>query len=173
MGSGTIETMRKLKVNIPPGVDNDHQVRFKEKGNEGSRRSGKAGDLYLSVKVENDTQFTRQENNIHINIPLTISQAILGDTIKVPTCSTEVLVKVPPGIQHASVHKLKGKGVRGVGSKNAGDQYIHWQVQIPTNLAPEQLDIIRQFGEEECIIEPRKSVIKTNVDKIMKYFTRN
>jgi len=83
LGRGTIEKKRRIKVDIPPGVDNEHRVRIKEKGHESDRNSGKPGDLYLAIKVEKHVQFVRKGSDIHLNFPITVAQAILGDTVKI------------------------------------------------------------------------------------------
>jgi len=104
-----LKKKRRIKVDIPPGVDNEHRVRIKEKGHESDRNSGKPGDLYLAIKVEKHVQFVRKGSDIHLNFPITVAQAILGDTVKIPTLNGEVSVKVHPGTQHDSTHVLKKK----------------------------------------------------------------
>jgi len=170
LGRGTIEKIRRIKVEVPPGVDYDHRMRIKEKGHESDRNSGKPGDLYIAVKIEKHPQFIRKGSNIHLHYPITVAQAILGDTVKIPTLNGEVSVKVRPGTQHDTTHVLKKKGVSPIGSKKPGNQYVHWKVQIPTDLTPQDMELVAQFGEDEKII-PSKSFIKENIKKKGNYFT--
>jgi len=153
-GSGTVETTRKLKVTVPAGVDMDHQLRLKEKGHEGDRNSGKHGDLYLSINVEEHPNFVRKDSEIHFTKPITIGQAILGGTISVSTLDGVVSVKIPSGTQSGTTRTLKGKGVCPVGSKKRGNFHIHWQVQIPTDITKEQAELMEEFSKDEEIQKP-------------------
>jgi len=150
-GRGTVPKTRKLKVKIPPGVDNEHQVKLTDKGNEGDRRSGMKGSLFINISVKEHPVFKRDKKDIHVDALLTVSQAILGDTIKVQTLSGLVEMKVPNGVQPGEKRILRGKGIKDEESLRPGNQYVHFQVVIPKVITKEQSELIKQFGRTERI----------------------
>jgi molecular chaperone DnaJ len=157
-GKGTIPKLKKLKVKIPAGVDTDHQVRLVDKGNEGDRRSGKTGTLFMLVNVKPHPIFKREKNNVHVDANITVSQAILGDTIKVHTLGGMVEMKVPSGIQPGEKRVLRGKGIHDDESIRAGDQFVHFKVVIPKSITKDQFELISQFSKSEKIapyVQPR------------------
>ena len=103
--------------------------------------------MYLEVIVKQHEYFTRQGNDIHINVPIDLVTACLGAKITVPTVYGDIDVNVPEGTQPNAILKVKGKGVKELNSSNYGDQYIHLQVKTPTKLSSEQRKLLTKFSE--------------------------
>ncbi|GIP15340.1 chaperone protein DnaJ [Paenibacillus montaniterrae] len=144
-GDGRVRKQRRIKVNIPAGVDDGQQIRISGEG-EGGRNGGPAGDLYIVLRVKSHEYFDREGDDIYLEVPITFAQAALGDEIEVPTLTERVKMKIPAGTQTGKYFRLKGKGVpklRGIGN---GDQHVKVTVVTPTNLTEEQKELLRQFG---------------------------
>lgn len=110
---------------------------------------GSPGDLYVTLKVREDPVFRREKGDIHVDAVLNVTQAILGGTVQVPTLSGDVVLKVKPGTQPGQKVVLRGKGIKTRNSSYYGDQYVHFNVNIPANLTPRQRVLIEEFAKEE------------------------
>ena len=150
-GSGKVKKTRSIHVKIPAGVDDGSQLRVAGEGEPGTN-GGPPGDLYVVIRVKSHDFFVRQGDDIYCEVPLTFTQAALGDEIEVPTLTERVKLRIPPGTQTGTYFRLKGKGVprlRGVGQ---GDQQVKVTVVTPTKLSEEQRELLREFarlsGEE-------------------------
>ena len=144
-GSGSVQEPTRLKVRIPPGVKEGQKIRLAGQGAPG-RHGGPAGDLLISVAVAPHRLFTRDEQDLVLEVPVTVSEAMLGAEIEIPTLDGPVKIKVPPGSQSGQKLRLKGKGVPESGSRPAGHLYAVLSVQVPklksdeAKRAAEQID---------------------------------
>ena len=145
-GHGYQQSQRKLKVNIPAGVDDGTRVRVSGEGQPGSN-GGPAGDLYVFLKVKEHPFFERQEQDLHCTIPLNVPQAALGCEIEVPTLEGFHKLRIPEGTQSGSQFRLRHKGVAMVNGSGRGDLYVHVDVKIPTRLTREQRKLLEQLRE--------------------------
>lgn len=121
---------KSIDVAIPPGTENEQKLRLKGQGLPGLG-GAPAGDAIVEVLVETHPHFTRQDGDIHLELPITLNEAVLGATIRVPTVSGPVAVKVPPGSNTGSTLRLRGKGVINQTTKAAGDQYVKLKIVLP------------------------------------------
>lgn len=153
-GSGYKHVKSKIEVKIPAGINTGQQIRINGKGGRGSD-GGENGDLYLEILVDKHDTFQRDGNDIHITIPIFVTDAILGTILTVPTVNGEADLKVPEGMQVDTVLRMKGKGVT-TARGNVGDQYVHLEVKIPTKLTDEQRELLKKFDELEQA-KPTKS----------------
>ncbi|MEF2247273.1 molecular chaperone DnaJ [Paenibacillus sp. IITD108] len=144
-GAGQVKKQRKIKVNIPAGVDEGAQIRISGEG-EGGLRGGPAGDLYIVLRVKPHEFFDREGDDIYCEVPLTFVQAALGDEIEIPTLTEKVKLKIPAGTQTGTYFRLKGKGVPKLRGYGQGDQHVKVTLVTPTKLTEEQKDLLRQFG---------------------------
>ncbi|KAK7283857.1 hypothetical protein RIF29_13605 [Crotalaria pallida] len=147
-GAKVIRGMKSVKLHIPPGIDNNETIIVYKSGGEdpdGHHR----GDLYVAIKVKEDPVFRREGSDIHVDAVLSITQALLGGTIQVPTLTGDVAVKVHPGTQPGQKVVLKKKGIKAKNSYAFGNQYVRFNVSIPTNLTPRQRELIEEFGKED------------------------
>jgi molecular chaperone DnaJ len=147
-GRRVLKGPKSVKLNIMPGVDNDETIKVPRAG--GVDPDGNPpGDLLVFVKVRDDPVFRREGPDIHVDAVLSITQAILGGTIQVPTLTGDVVLKVRPGTQPGQKVVLKKKGIKTRSSYTYGDQFIHFNVSIPTNLTQRQRQLIEEFVKEE------------------------
>ncbi len=144
-GAGQIKKQRKIKVNIPAGVDEGAQIRVSGEG-EGGLRGGPAGDLYIVLRVKSHDFFERDGDDIYCEVPLTFVQAALGDEIEIPTLTEKVKLKIPAGTQTGTYFRLKGKGVPRLRGYGQGDQHVKVTVVTPTKLTDEQKNLLRDFA---------------------------
>ncbi|MEO1132744.1 MAG: molecular chaperone DnaJ [Cyanobacteria bacterium J06639_1] len=146
-GQGLLQSNKKLRITVPPGVDSGTRLRVSGEGDAG-RRGGPSGDLYVYLFVEPDEVFQRDGLNILSEIDISYLQAILGARIRVSTVDGEEELIVPAGTQPGTVLRLEGHGVPKLGNPVArGDQLITMNVEIPTRINPEERELLEQLAE--------------------------
>ncbi|KAL6606318.1 hypothetical protein ACP70R_041971 [Stipagrostis hirtigluma subsp. patula] len=146
-GNKVVPGTKSIRLDILPGSDNDDTIKVARSG--GTDSDGRPGDLYVTLRVREDPVFRRERGDIHVDAVLNVTQAILGGTVQVPTLSGDVVVKVKPGTQPGQKVVLRGKGIKTRNSSYYGDQYVHFNVNIPVNLTPRQRTLIEEFAKEE------------------------
>ncbi|CAH2044840.1 unnamed protein product [Thlaspi arvense] len=147
-GARLVRGQKTVKVNIDPGVDNSDTLKVARAG--GADPEGdQPGNLYVIFKVREDPVFRREGSDIHVDSVLSVTQAILGGTIQVPTLTGDVVVKVRPGTQPGQKVVLRNKGIRARKSTKFGDQYVHFNVSIPVNITQRQRELLEEFVKEE------------------------
>ncbi|MCK9230071.1 MAG: molecular chaperone DnaJ [Syntrophales bacterium] len=129
-GSGQTQETETLRVTIPPGVDEGSRVRVAGKGGPGMG-GGSPGDLYLVVHVTPHPFLSRKGNDVYMDIPVSIGEALAGGSITVPTVNGDVNLKIPPGSQNGTVLRLRGKGVVNPRTKSPGDLLVKLVVKLP------------------------------------------
>ncbi|MCX9073149.1 MAG: molecular chaperone DnaJ, partial [Candidatus Methanoperedens sp.] len=145
-GSGTVQRRRKLEVKIPPGVDTGTRLRVPGEG-EAGEKGGPPGDLYVEIQVKPHSIFTRSDDDVIMEAPISFTQAALGDEIIVPTLDGKAKMKIPPGTQSGHVFRLKGKGFPRLHISGKGDQLVKIKVEVPTKLTEKQKQLLREFSE--------------------------
>ena len=143
-GEGRVEEHKTLEVKIPEGVDTGDRIRLSGEGEAGIN-GGPAGDLYVQMHLKEHELFTRDGNDLHCIMPIHFSMAALGGTLKVPTLSGEVNLKIPAETQTGKVFRLRGKGVKSVRSSVVGDLLCRVDVETPVNLTSKQKKLLEQF----------------------------
>ncbi len=143
-GEGRIEEKKTLEVKIPEGVDTGDRIRLSGEGEAGIN-GGPPGDLYVQMHLKQHELFTREDTDLHCVMPIKFSQAALGGTLKVPTLSGEVNLKIPPETQTGKVFRLRGKGVKSVRSSIVGDLLCRIEIETPINLTSKQKKLLEQF----------------------------
>ncbi len=147
-GEGRVKKNKTLSVNIPAGVFNGSQLRLSGKGGAGSN-GGSNGDLYLEFEVMEHKYFERENDDIYLEVPITITDAILGCKKEIPTLNGNGYIEIKPGTQNYTKLKLKGKGVKGVNSKTAGDMYVVINIIMPTKLTKKQKDLLLELAQTD------------------------
>jgi molecular chaperone DnaJ len=145
-GAGKVKKRRKIHVKIPAGINDGQQLRVSGQGEAGIN-GGPPGDLYVVFHVRNHEFFERDDEDIYCEMPITFSQAALGDDVEVPTLHGKVKLKVPAGTQTGTKFRLKGKGVPNVRGYGIGDQHVIIRVITPTKLSDKQKQLLREFAE--------------------------
>ena len=144
-GSGYTSSRKKIKVSIPPGIDNGQCVRIAGKGEPGTN-GGPRGDLLVEVVVQRHPIFQRQDMNIYSTAPMSFAQATLGGDVRISTIDGDVMYNVKPGTQTDTRIRLKGKGVPSLRNKSVrGDHYVTLVVQVPTKLNNEAKEALKAF----------------------------
>jgi molecular chaperone DnaJ len=136
-GEGRKLTNRQVTVKIPAGIDNGQQVRLSGQGEAGPR-GGPAGDLYVVVNIHDHRYLQRDGVNLYLDLPITVAQAALGDTVRVDTLEGSEDVMVPAGIQSGQQLRLRNRGVPHLRGSGRGDLFLLVRVVIPTKLTSEQ-----------------------------------
>jgi molecular chaperone DnaJ len=139
-GSGAVRTLKRYRVNIPAGVKEGSRIRLAGKGEPG-RRGGTPGDLYVITHVSPSPVFTRKGDNVEVDVPLTIPEALRGADVQVPTLNGVKTLRVPPGTTHGTVQRLRGEGPPKLGdaSKAArGDIHYRFLIDVPAKLDANQ-----------------------------------
>jgi molecular chaperone DnaJ len=147
-GKGRLSQTDELVINIPAGTDNGTEIRFAGRGDAGLQ-GAPAGDLYIEFQVKPHPYFRRRNNDIYLELPLTFSQATLGDTIEVPTIDGPTKVKIPAGITTGTEIHLANKGVPKLGSKGRGSQYLIARIDVPKKLSGEEKKLLEQLQKVE------------------------
>ena len=163
-GEGHVREQHRLKVTIPAGVDTGSRLKLSGEGEAGSN-GGPKGDLYIAIMVQPHKFFDRDGSNLYCEIPITLGQAALGASIKVPTLDGKVELKIPAGTQNSNQFRLRGKGVKSLRG-GQGDQYVRVLVEVPSNLTPRQKELLKEFEEEE------KKNKKGNYPTMVKFFEK-
>ena len=166
-GEGFHRTEKKLKVNIPAGVDTGTRLRLGGEGNP-APQGGQPGDLYVVLKVAEHPIFERRESDLHCTLPVNVAQAALGAEITIETFDGPQIIRVPEGAQSGAQFKLRGLGVPEVNARGRGDLYVHVDVQIPKKLTREQR---RHFEELRTLLPTDNAPHEKSVfEKVRDFF---
>lgn len=145
-GRGQVKKTHKVEVKIPAGVDTGNKLRIPKAGDTGEK-GGNPGDLYIFINVKDHKMFQRDGADIHYKALITFVQAALGIELEVPTIDGKTILKVPSGTQPNTVLRMRDKGMPHLNSKARGDQYVHIEVETPTNMTKEQADLLRKLAQ--------------------------
>ncbi len=145
-GEAYIRKDKKLKVNIPAGVDTGTRLRLTGEGQPGGN-GGPQGDLYVFITVAEHSVFDRQEEHLHCTVPVNIAQAALGTDVAIETLDGPQTVKVDEGVQHGAKVRIRGLGVPRLNGTGRGDLYVHLDVRVPSKLTKEQRRLMEQLAE--------------------------
>ncbi len=167
-GQGRSRTVFTQSVEIPAGIDDGQTLRVSNAGDAGTN-GGPAGDLHINISVRPDPIFERDGFDIHTEIPITYTQACLGDEITVPTIDGKVTYEIKEGTQTGTIFRLKERGVKKLQRAGKGDQYVKVVVEIPNNLSKKQKDLLKHF--EDSLDEKNYKKRKSFFDKIKDSFS--
>ena len=143
-GRGKVRVSKRRTIKVPAGIDNGQVLTIRGQGGLGER-GGPPGDLMVVITVRPHKLFKRRDDNLYIDLPLTLTQAALGAEIDVPTLEKPVKYRFPEGTQPGQVFCLKGQGVTHLRGGGKGDLYVTATVEIPKKLTNQQKDLLRQF----------------------------
>lgn len=135
-----------VEVNIPPGTTDGQTLRLREKGTPGFG-GGPAGDAYVEIHVDTHDHFERDGNDIFLDVPVTLSEAVLGGKITVPTIWGKVSVTVPTGANTGTTLRLRGKGIN-PSKGSAGDQYVRLKVMLPEKPDKELVEFVKSWSKD-------------------------
>ena len=169
-GAGRMQKTKSLMVTIPKGVDDGSRIRLSGEGEAGPN-GGQQGDLYIFVNVKEHEIFSREENHLFAEIPISMIDATIGGSIELPTIDGgKARLKIPEGTQTGDQFRLKSKGMPNVRNGGVGDLYIQAKVETPINLSKRQIEILKSFKEIE---DDKDSPLKSAFFKKAKKFWSN
>lgn len=148
-GDGRLRSEREIEVEVPAGVTSENFLTLRGRGSVGPR-GGPRGDLVVLLEVQEDARFVREGSDLVHELPVTFSQAALGDEVEVPTIDGTARVTVPRGVQSGELLRLKGLGLPELNGTIRGDQLVRVVVWTPDELTPEQEELLRRLAEVEA-----------------------
>lgn len=148
----TMPDGRSLRINVPAGVRDRQMLRLRGQGMPGYG-GGEAGDAYVEIHIQPHGRFTRKDNNIHLEVPISLDEAILGARISVPTIHGPVTLTVPKGANTGTTLRLKDKGIAARGA--TGHQFVTLNVVLPKDPDPTLHDFITKWAKEHHY-DPRR-----------------
>lgn len=165
-GTGKTAARKSLEINIPAGIDDDQNIALRGQGDAGSN-GGPAGDVIVHVTVKADPMFERDGYDVTIHVPITFSQAVLGDDVEVPTVDGRIVQHIPEGTQSGTKFRLRGQGVQYLNGRGRGDQYVIVDVEIPKKVTRAQREALKAFEDsmKEDNYEKRKGFFKNLRDR--------
>ena len=165
-GTGKTAARKSLEINIPAGIDDDQNIALRGQGDAGSN-GGPAGDVIVHVTVKADPMFERDGYDVTIHVPITFSQAVLGDDVEVPTVDGRIVQHIPEGTQSGTKFRLRGQGIQYLNGRGRGDQYVIVDVEIPTKVTRAQREALKAFEDsmKEDNYEKRKGFFKNLRDR--------
>ncbi len=145
-GSGAQRSVKRLRVNIPAGVRDGSRIRLAGKGEPGLRGAA-PGDLYVITRVSESSVFKRNGDNLEVEVPLTIPEALQGGVIEVPTLHGSKRLRVAPGTKHGTVQRLRGEGPQRLNGKGRGDIHYRFVIEVPASLSAEQSEAVDRLSQ--------------------------
>ena len=147
-GTGKVNKNKDIELRVPAGVNTGNRLRLAGKGEAGTN-GGPNGDIYVEFSVKEHPLFERDDNDIYLTLPITITEAVLGAKKEIPTLYGNVKLTIPAGSSTNDKHRIKGKGVEDVQTGRKGDMYIIIDVHIPKKLSKEQKKLFEQLHKTE------------------------
>lgn len=144
-GEGRLEKRSRIKLKIPAGIDDGAKLRSMRNGEAGVR-GGQAGDLYVVIHLREHEIFSRDEDDLFCEVPISFAVAALGGELKVPTLQGQAMLKIPPGTQGGTQFRLRGYGINNIDTKAKGDLRVRVLVEVPTKLNGDQRKKLEEFA---------------------------
>jgi len=145
-GTGRVQETKTLSVKVPPGVDTGDRIRLANEG-EAGEHGGPPGDLYVQVVVKEHSIFTREDNHLFCEVPISFAKAALGGELEVPTLDGKVILKIPAGTQTGKLFRMRSKGVKPVRGGPVGDLMCRVNIETPVNLTERQKEILEELDD--------------------------
>jgi molecular chaperone DnaJ len=144
-GHGLQVAEETLQINVPPGVDDGSTLRLAGRG-EVTAGGGRAGNLYVLIRVADDPRFERDGADLHTEVVMSFPQAALGAAVKTASLDGEIEVEIPPGTQPGATAVLRNQGLPHLQERGRGNLIVHFKLVVPTVLTPEQTEALRAFA---------------------------
>jgi molecular chaperone DnaJ len=146
-GTGVIKKTRKIEINIPKGAEDGIKLRVAGEG-EAGEKGGPSGNLYVEINVKPHKTFTREDDDLYIEVPISFVQAALGSEIEVPTLDGKATLKIPAGTQTNTIFRMRGKGMPHLQDSSYGDEKVKVIVHVPEKLSKRQKELLEEFEKE-------------------------
>jgi len=145
-GTGKARKTKSVQLKIPPGVEMGSRLRLRGEGEDGDF-GGPRGDLYVFIHVEPHNFFERNGDDVVCKVPVSVTQAALGATVKIPTLNGNEKLKIPKGTQYGKIFRLKGKGIPHLRGFGRGDQVVQTIIEVPTDLSKKEEKLLKEFAK--------------------------
>jgi molecular chaperone DnaJ len=157
-GAGRLRELKKYRVNIPAGVRDGSRIRLAGKG-EAGLRGGPPGDLFVVCHVPESPVFSRRGDNLEVEIPITVTEALTGADVEVPTLDATKTLRVPAGTRHGTVQRLRGAGPPKLGDSGRGDIHYRFVIEVPQDLTDDQRRAVEELSR---VMDgnPRESLLR-------------
>ena len=169
-GKSYTEEKEKVTVKVPAGIDNGNRLRVSGRGNMG--KNGVRGDLYVTFEVQDDSHFIRNGNDIYLEVPVFFTQAILGESITIPSLTGELTLELETGTKDKQQYRFRGQGVADVHGRGAkGDMVAQITLTYPKHLSSEQEELLQKLQESFGIeSKPHESLFESTFEKVKGWF---
>ncbi|MEA2112145.1 MAG: molecular chaperone DnaJ [Campylobacterota bacterium] len=169
-GEGFEEVSESVTIKVPAGVDNENRLRVSGKGNIG--KGGSRGDLYVTFYVKEDEHFIRRDNDVYLEVPVFFTQAVLGESIKIPSLTDELELQLDVGTKNKQNFRFRGEGIADVHGHGKGDLIAQITLRYPKKLTAQQIDLLSKlqesFGLEEA--KPHEGIFESTFDRVKGWF---
>jgi molecular chaperone DnaJ len=169
-GQGFKEVSETVSIKVPAGVDNENRLRVSGQGNIG--KSGNRGDLYVTFYVQDDEHFIRRGNDVYLEVPVFFTQAVLGESIKIPSLTDELELQLDIGTKNRQNFRFKGEGIADVHGHGKGDLIAQITLTYPKKLTDEQIELLSKlqesFGLDEA--KPHEGIFESTFDRVKGWF---
>lgn len=139
------EEAARVSITVPAGVNTGQRLKLRSEG-DSAPQGGQTGDLYVIINVQEHPLFRRVENDIHLDLPISFVDAVLGSTVEIPTLTGKASLKIPPGTPSGQIFRLKGKGFSSMTGSAAGDQLVKIVIDVPKDLSEEQKQVLSKMA---------------------------
>lgn len=156
-GEGVIRKKKELEINVPAGVEEGMRLRVRGEG-EAGEGGGPSGDLYVVIHVAEHKIFVRKGNDLHLTLPISFTQAALGDEIEIPTIDGKAKLTIPAGTASETVFRMRDKGMPVLNSSEYGDEMVKVRIEVPKKLNKKQIEMIKKLDEEKPSVSFFKKV---------------
>jgi len=146
-GKGLIRKTRRIRIQIPAGVDDGHTLRLRGEG-EAGQQGTPPGDLYVVVNIPEHPIYKRRDSDVYVDTRINAIEAMLGTEVRVPTLYGDAKLDIPPGTQPGATFKIKGKGLPRLNSFGKGDEFVVTGVYVPKSLSGKQKDLLKALTQE-------------------------
>jgi len=168
-GQGFKEVKDTVTIKVPAGIDSENRLRVSSHGNKG--KGGSRGDLYVTFQVEEDDTFIRNGNDIYIEVPVFFTQAVLGESIKIPSLTGELDLELTKGTKDKAQFSFRNEGVTDVHGHGKGDLIAQVKLAYPSSLNDEQKELLEKLQESFGIESmPHESTFESAFDKVKSWF---
>ncbi len=170
LGNGYDEINETFEVNIPEGINDGNRIRVSNKGN--IAPDGTKGDLYLQIKIKEDSHYIRHDDDIYLEVPIFFTQVALGATLKIPGLRGELELKIPIGTKDKEQFKFRSEGVKSVQGYGKGDLIVQVKINYPSSLNDEQKELLEKLQESFGLeSKPHESNLEGMFEKVKKWFS--